>query len=280
MDGAPWVRAVGNPYKFGQKLERLPTNSFANNGLQVGTQLAVNLRYLAIVHDICRGIFVMKKHVGFGLICAAAIALFVQAAPAFATPTVTINVNQVYTGATPAGPPPWLVATFTQTGSNTGTLTLTSNLTSPNFLQGLNSSHGTVGWAFFLNQSLSAITCASGTCGNGNSGFNASGFNTGPVGDIFNLGFGWGPGSSHRFLAGSSAEYDLTFGSALTGDPFGVNGSGWSSVAHVQGIRVGGSGWIVSGTPSVAVPEPAELGIFGLGVLLIGLFAGLRRRYC
>ncbi|MGH8283159.1 MAG: PEP-CTERM sorting domain-containing protein [Gammaproteobacteria bacterium] len=29
---------------------------------------------------------------------------------------------------------------------------------------------------------------------------------------------------------------------------------------------------------TVSVPEPAELGMFGLGVLLIGLFAGLRRR--
>lgn len=222
----------------------------------------------------------MKKSVGFGLICAAAFALFVQAAPAFATPTVTINVNQVFTGATPAGPAPWLVATFTQTGTNTGKLTLTSNLTAPNFLQGLNSSHATVGWAFFLNQSLASISCASGTCGNGDSGFRAGGFNTGPAhAGLFNLGFGWGPGSSHRFLAGSSAVYDLTFAGALSGDPFGVNGSGWSSVAHVQGIRVGGSGWIVAGTPSVSVPEPAELGIFGVGVLLIGLFAGLRRRY-
>jgi hypothetical protein len=28
------------------------------------------------------------------------------------------------------------------------------------------------------------------------------------------------------------------------------------------------------------VPEPAALGMFGFGALLIGLFAGLRRRYC
>lgn len=33
-----------------------------------------------------------------------------------------------------------------------------------------------------------------------------------------------------------------------------------------------------SGSPINPVPEPAELGMFGLGVLLIGLFAGLRRR--
>ncbi|HLI19057.1 MAG TPA: PEP-CTERM sorting domain-containing protein [Rhodanobacteraceae bacterium] len=218
----------------------------------------------------------MKKQVIFGLVFAAAGALFAAPTPAFATITSSVSLNTVFTGATPAGTPPWLTATFMQTGSNTGTLTLTSNLTSPNFLQGLASSSGAVGWAFYLDQSLSGITCSSGTCGNSNSGFNAGGFNTGPVGGTFNLGFGWGPGSSHRFVAGSSAVYDLTFSSALTGNPFAANSAGFMSVAHVQGITVGGSGWIVNGATSV--PEPAELGMFGLGLLALGLFAGLRRR--
>ncbi|TAL89982.1 MAG: PEP-CTERM sorting domain-containing protein [Rhodanobacter sp.] len=31
--------------------------------------------------------------------------------------------------------------------------------------------------------------------------------------------------------------------------------------------------------PPTGVPEPSELGMFGLGALLIGLFAGLRRRF-
>jgi hypothetical protein len=216
----------------------------------------------------------MKKRVIFGLMSAAAIALCVHAGGASAT---TISVDQVFTGATPDGSPPWLVATFTQTGSNTGTLVLTSHLSGSDFLQGLASSSGTVGWAFYLDQSVSALTCTSGTCGNSNSGFDAGGFNTGPVGDIFNLGFGWDV--SNRFGAGDSATYDLTFDSALSGDPFVANGDGWSSVAHVQGIGTSGdSGWIVAGPP-VTVPEPAELGLFGLGALVIGLFAGLRRRW-
>lgn len=216
-----------------------------------------------------------KKRRIFGLISAAALALFVQAGPVFASP-VTINLDQVFTGATPDGSPPWLVATFNQTGSNTGTLTLTSNLTGPDFLQGLNSSNGTVGWAFFLNQSLSAISCSSGTCANSNSGFDAGGFNTGPVGDIFNLGFGWGP--QDRFEAGNSAVYALTFASALSGNPFVANGDGWSSVAHVQGIGTNDdSGWIVAG-PVHPVPEPMNLGLFGLGALLVGLAAVLRRQ--
>jgi MYXO-CTERM domain-containing protein len=220
----------------------------------------------------------MKKHTGFAFVLAAAAALLATSTSAFATITSTVSLNTVYTGATPAGTPPWLTATFTQTGSNTGTLALTSNLTSPNFLQGLASSHATVGWAFYFDQSLSSIICASGTCGNSNSGFNAGGFNTGPVGGTFNLGFGWGPGSSNRFVTGSSAVYDLTFSGALTGNPFGTNSGGFMSVAHVQGITVGGSGWIVNGTP-MSVAEPAELGMFGFGLLLIGGFLGWRRRH-
>lgn len=215
----------------------------------------------------------MKKRALFGLMSAAAIALFVHAGGASAT---TINVDQVFTGTTPTGSPPWLVATFTQTGSNTGTLVLTSHLSGSDFLQGLSSSNGNVGWAFYLNQTVSAFTCTSGTCGNANSGFDAGGFNTGPVGDIFNLAFGWD--SSNRFEAGDSATYDLTFASALSGDPFVANGDGWSSVAHVQGIgTTGDSGWIVAGPP-VSVPEPAGLGLFGVGVLLVGLLASWRRR--
>lgn len=222
----------------------------------------------------------MNKRVILGWMSAAAVALFVQAGPAFASP-VTINMNQVFTGATPDGPAPWLVATFNQTGSNTGTLTLTSHLTGPDFLQGLNSSNSTVGWAFYLDQSLSAITCSSGTCGNSNSGFNAGGFGTGPAhAGTFNLGFGWGPGRSNRFLAGDSAVYNLTFASALSGNPFAANEDGWFSVAHVQGLGTLGrnSGWIVSDTV-VAVPEPAELGLFGLGLVLVALFAVRRYRW-
>lgn len=204
--------------------------------------------------------------------------------------STTIQLNTVYAGNTPDGMAPWLTATFaSSTGSTTGTLTLTSNLGASDFLQGLNSSHSTVGWAFYLDQSLASLTCASGTCADNNALFGGS-YNTGPVPDTFNLAFGWSSGN--RFQAGGSAVYDLTFASALTGDPFAANGSGWWSVAHVQGITGGCSGWIVSGDGSGAsgsgpcsstppphdVPEPAELGMFGIGVLMIGLFVGLRRR--
>lgn len=240
----------------------------------------------------------MKK-ISLFLMLAAALA-FGVIAPAQSTPTpisTTIGLSTVYTGNTPDNGTitgPWLTAIFTSTtGSTTGTLKLVSDLSSTDILQGLNSSHGTIGWAFYLNQSLASLTCTSGTCADNGALFGGS-YNTGPVhGGTFNLAFGWSSGN--RFAAGDSAVYDLTFANALTGNPFGPNGSDWWSVAHVQQISgaCGDSGWIVYGTGSGAsnagpcgggtppphnVPEPAALGMFGFGVLLIGLFIGLRRR--
>ena len=233
---------------------------------------------------------VMKTRSVFGSILVAAVAWLGVSAPAFAVPiSQTIQLNQVYTGSTPDGSPPWLRATFTQTGTDTGTLTLTSLLGGSDFLQGLNSTKSTIGWAFYLNQSLSGLSCSSGVCADNGALFGGS-YNSGPVPGVFNLAFGWSSGN--RFDGTDSAIYDLTFASALTGNPFGANGSGWWSVAHVQGIGPNGScsGWIVSGNGTLGsgsgpcggtheVPEPNALGVFGLGVLLIGGFLGWRRRH-
>lgn len=232
----------------------------------------------------------MKKHTDLAFVFAAIAGLLATATPAFAIPiSQTISLNQVYTGNTPDGAPPWLVATFTQTGSNTGTLTLTSKLAGLDFLQGLNSPKATIGWSFYLDQSLSALSCSSGVCADNGALFGGS-YNSGPVPGVFNLAFGWSSGN--RFDGTDSAIYDLTFASALTGNPFAANGSDWFSVAHVQGIGPNGScsGWIVAGDGTLGtgsgscggttnVPEPGALGMFGLGVLLMGGFLGWRRRY-
>lgn len=222
----------------------------------------------------------MFKQVIAGLSAAAALAAFTLSAPALATPiSTTINMSQVFTGATPDGDAPWLVATFSgETGSSTGTLTLTSRLGGSDFVQGLNSANSTVGWAFYLDQSLASVHCSSGTCAD--STLFGGSYNSGPVPGTFNLAFGWD--QDNRFGGTDSAVYNLTFASALTGNPFVANGSGYESVAHVQGIGTGGdSAWIVNGeAPPHPVPEPEDLGMLGLGVMLIGLLAMLsRRRY-
>ncbi len=202
--------------------------------------------------------------------------------------STTINLGTVYAGNTPDGTAPWLTATFTSyIGSTTGTLTLTSDLNDSDFLQGLQNSNAAVGWAFYLDQSLSVVSCGSGTCAN-NTLFGGS-YNTGPVPGVFNLAFGWSSGN--RFDSGDSAIYNLTFTTGLTGLPF-VADSNFSSVAHVQGITGGCSGWIVNGDaggaggdgpctstpPPTTVPEPSVLGMFGLGLIGILVFVGLRRR--
>lgn len=48
---------------------------------------------------------------------------------------------------------------------------------------------------------------------------------------------------------------------------------------QTSGTGSGFSHYTEFGTAQVPVPEPAALGMLGFGVLLVGLFAGLRRRY-
>lgn len=66
---------------------------------------------------------------------------------------------------------------------------------------------------------------------------------------------------------GSLVDFDGGFitGDAVLGPFFGLpfRGVFWGDVTPAQ----------------VSVPEPSALGMFGAGVLLLGLFAGLRRRY-
>lgn len=197
--------------------------------------------------------------------------------PIHATPiSTTIELGTVFTGTAPSGSASWLTATFTSdTGTNTGTLVLTSYLNGSDFVGGPN-----IGWGFFLNTGTSSMTCTGGNCAD--SALSVGSYNAGPLGNSWNLAFEWLAGD--RFVSGNTATYDITFNSGLTGSPFVANpdpkAEGWLSVAHVQSIgESGDSGWIVGVDPPANVPEPSVLGMFGLGSLLIGLFVGLRRRF-
>ena len=239
----------------------------------------------------------MKTRTLVGSVLAAAVACLGLSTPTFATPTAitqTFNLNQVFTGNIPDGPAPWLSATFTyDTGSTTGTLVLTSGLSSADFIKGAT---GVTGWGFYLSgNSLADWNCSAGVCADT---VLATTLNSGPVkgpgknGWGFNFGFGWT--AKNVFDGTDTATYDLTFANALTStSPFMANGGGWYSYAHVQGIGPNGScsGFIVNGTGTLGdqgglcnggtheVPEPNALGVFGLGVLLIGGFLGWRRRH-
>lgn len=224
-------------------------------------------------------------------------ALVLTAFAAFALPAMatqqTINLGTVATGNIPDGTAPWLTATYDWTsGSNTVTLDLTSNLGGSDFV------FKTPGWAFWLDptDSLMKVTCDSTNISGGctNAGSAIGSFTASPpwLGK-YNLLFSWT--SANLFTNGSTASYTLTFDSGLTADPFGSNNVGLLSYAHVQGITGGCSGKIVAigpngsssegkfgGTaciePPTNVPEPGALGMFGLGIGVIGLFLGLRRR--
>lgn len=221
----------------------------------------------------------MKKSTSISLMSAAVAALFAIATPTFATPvTQTIDLGQVFTGATPNGQTPWLTATFiydNDGSSNVGTLVLYSNLSGDNFLQGGNG-NGVMGWGFNLaGNSLTGYDCTSGTCA---AQVNMSSVNSGPVSGGFNLGFGWT--SQNRFDASDTATYSLTFDDMLTTSPFMANDDGFLSFAHVQGITGSNdSSGFIDNDPVQPVPEPAILGMFGLGVLVLGMFVGLRRRF-
>lgn len=229
------------------------------------------------------------------LIGAALGALLLLPMQAAATPvTTSVDLSTVFTGNMPDGAAPWLHADFTfSSGSNAGTLTLSSMVSDADFVQGLQNGKGAVGWAFYFNQMISSVKCTSSLCADNYALYFGPGktANAGSVKGDFNLAFGWSAGN--RLDAGDSVTYELTFKSLLNGNPLVPNAMGWSSVAHIQGITGGAScsSWVVAGTGTVTgggapcvttlvhVPEPGDLGLFGFGLLAAGLLFSMRRRY-
>lgn len=230
----------------------------------------------------------MRKSVLYGLVALG----IVWGPPGMAMPiTQNIDLNTVYTGATPSGPAPWLSAEFSsETGATSGVLTLTSLLDGSDFVQGGKNANAVVGWAFYLDSGPSSVTCSGGSnCAD--SVFFGDEYNSGPVPGDFNLSFSWD--QSDRFMGADTAIYALEFGSALAGSPFALNDSGWTSVAHIQGIAPNGcSGWIVAGsgdgasggTPcgdggqTIDVAEPSSVSLFAMMLAGIGLLAVARGR--
>lgn len=228
----------------------------------------------------------MKRVLSILLLGLAAISML----PAQATSLPTVQLGTVYNGYTPSGTGPWLQATY---DPSTSTLTLTSLLSPGEKVQG----GGVTGWAFYMTGGLASAQCLGGICPADpiliNSVSSPPGQNLGN----YNLGFNWANNANGVFGYGDTAQIKLIFSGDGTTNPFAENNMGWYSYAHVQGISSGTagltcSGWIVAGSGQVNtagllgtcggtttnVPEPNDLGMFGIGLLLVGIFLGLSRR--
>jgi len=111
----------------------------------------------------------------------------------------------------------------------------------------------------------------------------------GGAGGYYDIEFGFATSSSsgNRFLNGMTSQYlfsgisglstadFLTFGSATT-KTTSSQLTPWYSVAHVQSIGQGNSGWVAGNTIGAPVPEPQSWMLFG--TVAAGLTFAVRRR--
>jgi hypothetical protein len=217
------------------------------------------------------------------------------------------ELDEEYTeGTAPAGPSPWLTATFIDVGFNQVQLTLdASGLTDGEFVSGwyfnIDPVVAALGFSWFPPTVVSGPSFISGS-GVGSNNQNASGADEdmykagGYKGDGFDIYFKFetsnDPGSD-RFTAGSVATYTFTVSNlteVLFPESFNfMNEAGYFySAAHVQGIDNSiafinseflddddGSGWIGATTSIAAIPEPATIILIGAGLATL---LGIRRK--
>jgi len=215
-----------------------------------------------------------------------------------ATAQLIIPLDFEYSGAPPAGSPPWLTASFLAntdetSGDPTGSVRLTmaaTNLADGEFV---------TNWFFNLNPFYNialesglldavAVDETDSVAGWGfGTGINE--FKAGPDG-YYDLHFGFDTSNGdkgNRFIAGEVLVFDLMLtGEFLTPEDFDFlsdpgekpeDKGPFLSAAHVQGIKsnIDDSGWIAPGAETV--PEASTLLLVGVG--LIGLAGFGRRRF-
>jgi hypothetical protein len=204
--------------------------------------------------------------------------LFVAAGSGTASADLIFELDQEFSGATPpAGPAPWLTAVVQNSGTDTVTLTLTSNLIDDEFVSEWNFNFDPTGDLDGLNFVQGSGPTAVVTTGL--DAFQADGDGQYDI----NFVFPQAP-PAVRFGAGATAVFTIT-GLGITESSFDflsapAGGHGpFKSAAHVQGIAPTGSnsGWVApDGNIPLAVPEPATI-LSALMLLPLGLLAVRRR---
>jgi len=201
----------------------------------------------------------------------AALALiFCLSFSAVAYADVIFDVNTVFSGTSPTGTPPWLTATFANSGIDEVTLTLEANDIGTQFVSE---------WFFNIDHAMIATFDISQDSGP-TAGLMAWGINAFQAdGDgLFDIEFNFATAANqNRFDNSDTAIFTIT-ADGLTENSFlfaSAPGGGegvWLSAAHIQGIGIDGedSGWV--GAP---VPIPGAVWLLGVG--LIGVL-GLRRK--
>jgi len=197
---------------------------------------------------------------------------------------VTIDLNNVYSGGAPSGPPPWATLTFTDVGPDQVLLTLSGGgIIDPEFISQFSFDYNPSKLLSDLSFSLqNGVPFASVSA-------DANSEKAGPI-HTFDVSLDYATSNKgDRFGADAITEILI---SAPAGDHLSALDFDFSTpynnlpsfaAAHVQGVPGdGGSGWIdgtgATVTKGSSVPEPASMLLMSLGVAGLGLGRRLRKK--
>src|SRR5260221_8298852 len=196
------------------------------------------------------------------VICAVNL-LFSRTASAAAAPaasSIIYNFDHTLTGVAPAGPTPWLSATFSASGADSVQLTLSAS--------GLTGNEFVGQWYFNLNPSLNPASLAFAEIGSSGA-FAAPNVLTGANAfkpdwdgkyDIM-VNFGTSGDNASRFSGGDSITFSITGIAGLTPSDFlfaNTPSAGHETLLAAANIQTVGETVVIDTPPSPSVPDAAS----------------------